>query len=87
VKAVIQARARRKGLMPIVAVMDFLLHGLRPDNVEDDYITTAYLDHLTRSFGSDGRLWGFNVTYTQELEPLGTAVAYHSLANSSKAPS
>lgn len=88
-KAVIQARARRKLLMPISAkpVMNLLLHWLRPNNVEDVYITTACLDHLTRSLGGDGRLWGINITCTPELEPLGTAVGYHSRATSSKAPS
>jgi mannose-1-phosphate guanylyltransferase len=75
--------------MPISAkpVLDLLLRWLRRNNVEDVYITTRYLDHLTRSFGSDGRQRGINITYTQELEPLGTAVCYHSRATSSKAPS
>ncbi|MDF2809560.1 MAG: nucleotidyltransferase [Microvirga sp.] len=78
-----------KQLMPISAkpMLDFLLHWLRRNNVEDVYITAIYLDHLTRSFVGDGRLWGFNITYTQELEPPGREVCFHSRATSSKAPS
>ena len=88
-KAVIQAGSRRARPMPISAkpVLELLLRWLPRNNLEDVSITIGYLDHLVCSFGGDGRQWGIDITYTQELEPLGTAVCYHSRATSSKAPS
>lgn len=86
-KAVIQAGARRKRLMLIRAkpLRELLLRWLRRYNVENVYIPTCDLDRLIRSFGSDGRRWGINITHTQELEPLGFAVCCHSRATRSKA--
>jgi NDP-sugar pyrophosphorylase family protein len=63
-----------KPLMPIGAkpVIELLLKWLRRNGIEDIYITTGYLGHLIRSVCSDGKQWGINITYTQEVEPLGT---------------
>src|SRR5215218_8631273 len=63
-----------KPLMPIGArpVIELLLQWLRRNNIEDVYVTTGYLGHLIRSFCGDGRQWGINITYTREVEPLGT---------------
>ena len=63
-----------KPLLPIGArpVLELLLQWLRRNNIEDVYITTGYLGHLIRSVCGDGRQWGINITYTQEIEPLGT---------------
>jgi NDP-sugar pyrophosphorylase family protein len=49
-----------------------LLKWLRRNGVRDVYITTGYLGHLIRSFCGDGRQWNLKITYTNELEPLGT---------------
>jgi NDP-sugar pyrophosphorylase family protein len=63
-----------KPLMPIGArpVLELLLRWLRRNNIEDVYITTGYLGHLIRSFCGDGQQWGLKITYTHEVEPLGT---------------
>jgi mannose-1-phosphate guanylyltransferase len=60
--------------MPIGArpVLELLLKWLRRSGIEEIYITTGYLGHLIRSFCGDGQQWGMKITYTQELEPLGT---------------
>jgi hypothetical protein len=48
---------------------------------------TAMRNSSASAEAGDGRLWGFSITYTQELEPLGRKVCFHSRATSSKAPS
>lgn len=85
-KAVIQAGARHKRPIPISAkpVLEFLLRWLRRCNVENVSITACDLDHLIRSFGSDGRLWG-TMIHAQELKPLRIPVCSHSRATRSKA--
>lgn len=87
-KAVIQADARQKRLMPIRTkpVLEFLLRWLRRYNVESGDITICDLDHLIRSFGSDGWRWGITITHAQELKPLRIPVCSHSRATRSKAP-
>ena len=86
-KAVIQAGDRHKRPIPISAkpVLEFLLRWLRRCNVENVSITACDLDHLIRSFGSDGRLWGITSTHAQELKPLRIPVRCHSRATRSKA--
>lgn len=85
-KAVIQAGARHKRPIPISAkpVLEFLLRWLRRCNVENVSITACDLDHLIRSFGSDGRRWG-TMIHAQELKPLRIPVRCHSRATRSKA--
>ncbi|MBX6426559.1 MAG: NTP transferase domain-containing protein [Variibacter sp.] len=63
-----------KPLMPIGSrpVLELLLKWLRRNGIEDVFITTGYLGHLIRSFCGDGTQWNLKITYTQELEPLGT---------------
>ena len=63
-----------KPLMPIGArpVLELLLKWLRRNGIRDVYITTGYLGHLIRSFCGDGQQWGPKITYSQEVEPLGT---------------
>ena len=63
-----------KPLMPIGSrpVLELLLKWLRRNGIREVFITTGYLGHLIRSFCSDGRQWDLNITYTQEIEPLGT---------------
>jgi NDP-sugar pyrophosphorylase family protein len=85
VKAVIQAGGRGTRLMPYTSVLpkplmpigarpvvELLLQWLRRNDIEDVYITTGYLGHLIRSFCGNGSQWGMRITYTQEVEPLGT---------------
>jgi len=63
-----------KPLMPIGTrpVLELLLKWLRRNNIQDVFITTGYLGSLIRSFCGDGQQWNMKITYTQELEPLGT---------------
>jgi NDP-sugar pyrophosphorylase family protein len=63
-----------KPLMPIGArpVLELVLKGLRRNGIREVYITTGYLGHLIRSVCGDGNQWNLRITYTQELEPLGT---------------
>jgi mannose-1-phosphate guanylyltransferase len=60
--------------MPIGArpVLELVLKWLRRNGIRDVFITTGYLGHLIRSVCGDGDQWNMRITYTQELEPLGT---------------
>jgi mannose-1-phosphate guanylyltransferase len=60
--------------MPIGArpVLELVLKWLRRNGIRDVFITTGYLGHLIRSVCGDGNQWNMQITYTQELEPLGT---------------
>jgi NDP-sugar pyrophosphorylase family protein len=66
-----------KPLMPVGSrpVLELLIRWLRRNGVRDIYVTTGYLGHLIRSFCGDGRQWDVRITYTEELEPLGTVGA------------
>jgi NDP-sugar pyrophosphorylase family protein len=63
-----------KPLMPIGArpVLELLLKWLRRNGIKEVFITTGYLGHLIRSVCGDGSQWNMRITYTQEIEPLGT---------------
>jgi len=63
-----------KPLMPIGArpVLELVLKWLRRNGIRDVFITTGYLGHLIRSVCGDGNQWNMRISYTQELEPLGT---------------
>jgi NDP-sugar pyrophosphorylase family protein len=63
-----------KPLMPIGArpVLELVLKWLRRNGIRDVFVTTGYLGHLIRSVCGDGSQWNMQITYTQELEPLGT---------------
>lgn len=63
-----------KPLMPIGSrpVLELLLKWLRRNGIHEVFITTGYLGNLIRSFCSDGHQWNIEITYTQEIEPLGT---------------
>ncbi|WP_314957544.1 NDP-sugar synthase [Bradyrhizobium cosmicum] len=63
-----------KPLMPIGArpVLELVLKWLRRNGIRDVFVTTGYLGHLIRSVCGDGSQWNMRITYTQELEPLGT---------------
>ena len=63
-----------KPLMPIGSrpVLELLLKWLRRNGIKDVCITTGYLGHLIRSVCGDGSQWNIRITYTQEIEPLGT---------------
>lgn len=63
-----------KPLMPVGSkpVLELLLKWLRRNGVQDAYVTTGYLGHLIRTACGDGRQWGLNIHYTEEVEPLGT---------------
>jgi mannose-1-phosphate guanylyltransferase len=60
--------------MPIGArpVLELVLKWLRRNGIRDVFITTGYLGHLIRSVCGDGNQWNMQITYTQEVEPLGT---------------
>lgn len=63
-----------KPLMPIGSrpVLELLIRWLRRSGVREVFITTGYLGDLIRSYFGDGRRWNVKITYTTELEPLGT---------------
>ena len=63
-----------KPLMPVHSqpVLELLVKWLRRNDMRDVYITTGYLRHLIKSFCGDGRQWDMRITYTDEVEPLGT---------------
>lgn len=63
-----------KPLMPIGSrpVLELLLKWLRRNGIQEVFVTTGYLGHLIRSFCGDGAQWNMKITYTQEVEPLGT---------------
>jgi mannose-1-phosphate guanylyltransferase len=60
--------------MPIGSrpVLELVLKWLRRNGIIDVFITTGYLGHLIRSVCGDGNQWNMRLTYTQEMEPLGT---------------
>lgn len=66
-----------KPLMPVGAkpVLELLLKWLRRNGTHHAYITTGYLGHLIRSYCGDGGQWDLQITYTEEVEPLGTVGA------------
>lgn len=66
-----------KPLMPVGSkpVLELLLKWLRRNGTHEAYITTGYLGHLIRSVCGDGSQWDMHITYTQEMEPLGTVGA------------
>lgn len=66
-----------KPLMPVGTkpVLELLLRWLRRNGTRQAYITTGYLGHVIRSFCRDGKQWDLQITYTEELEPLGTVGA------------
>jgi NDP-sugar pyrophosphorylase family protein len=53
-------------------VLELVLKWLRRNGIKDVFITTGYLGHLIRSVCGDGSQWNMRITYTQEVEPLGT---------------
>jgi NDP-sugar pyrophosphorylase family protein len=63
-----------KPLMPIGSrpVLELLLKWLRRNGIQEVFITTGYLGHLIRSFCGNGHQWNLKITYTEEVEPLGT---------------
>jgi mannose-1-phosphate guanylyltransferase len=63
-----------KPLMPVHSqpVLELLVKWLRRNDARNVYITTGYLRHLIKSFCGDGRQWDMRITYTDEVEPLGT---------------
>jgi len=63
-----------KPLMPIGSrpVLELVLKWLRRNGIKDVFITTGYLGHLIRSVCGDGSQWNMRITYSQEMEPLGT---------------
>lgn len=63
-----------KPLMPIGSkpVLELLLKWVRRNGIQDVHITTGYLGHLIQSFCGDGKQWGLRISYTREIEPLGT---------------
>jgi NDP-sugar pyrophosphorylase family protein len=63
-----------KPLMPIGSrpVLELVLKWLRRNGIKEVFITTGYLGHLIRSVCGDGSQWNMRITYTQEMEPLGT---------------
>jgi NDP-sugar pyrophosphorylase family protein len=63
-----------KPLMPIGSrpVLELVLKWLRRNGIKEVVITTGYLGHLIRSFCGDGDQWNIRITYTYEVEPLGT---------------
>lgn len=63
-----------KPLMPIGSrpVLELLLKWLCRNGIREVFVTTGYLGHLIRSFCGDGEQWNMKITYTQEIEPLGT---------------
>jgi NDP-sugar pyrophosphorylase family protein len=63
-----------KPLMPIGSrpVLELVLKWLRRNGIKEVFITTGYLGHLIRSVCGDGSQWNMRITYTQEVEPLGT---------------
>ena len=66
-----------KPLLPVGEhpVLEMLLRWLRRNGAPDVHITTGDLGHLIRTFCDDGRRWDLNISYTQEIEPLGTIAA------------
>lgn len=63
-----------KPLMPVGdhPVIEILLKWLCRNTVDEVYITLGYLGHLIRTLCGDGAQWGVNLSYCEELEPLGT---------------
>jgi NDP-mannose synthase len=63
-----------KPLMPVGdhPVIEILLKWLCRNSVDEVYITLGYLGHLIRTLCGDGRQWGLKISYSEELEPLGT---------------
>jgi len=63
-----------KPLMPVGSqpVLELLLKWLRRQGADEILITTGYLGHLIRTVCGDGQQWDMRITYTEEMEPLGT---------------
>lgn len=64
-----------KPLMPIgdMPILEVLLRQLKAAGVNNVVITVGHLAALLRTYFSDGRELGLNITYSYEDKPLGTA--------------
>jgi NDP-mannose synthase len=64
-----------KPLMPLddVPILEVLLRQLKYAGINDIVITVGHLAALLRTYFLDGREFGFNITYSYEDKPLGTA--------------
>jgi NDP-sugar pyrophosphorylase family protein len=63
-----------KPLMPVGErpVLELLLRWLSRNGIREVFITIGHLGHLIRAVCGDGQQWGLDITYSAELEPLGT---------------
>ncbi|MEA1834419.1 sugar phosphate nucleotidyltransferase [Methylobacterium durans] len=84
-KAVIQCGGRGSRLMPYTMVLpkplmpvgsrpvlELLIGWLCRNGISEVIITTGYLGCLIKTLFGDGSKWGIDITYTDEVEPLGT---------------
>uniref|UniRef100_UPI00222FF38C nucleotidyltransferase family protein n=1 Tax=Klebsiella aerogenes TaxID=548 RepID=UPI00222FF38C len=67
-------------------VLELLLKWLRRNGIREVFVTTGYLGHLIRSFCGDGDQWNMKITYTEEVEPLGTIGPLSLLRNQLDSP-
>jgi NDP-sugar pyrophosphorylase family protein len=56
-------------------ILERLMESIAGAGVTDVTISLGYLGHLVEAVIGDGRALGLTVTYTRELEPMGTAGA------------
>ncbi len=55
--------------------LDYLMAYLARQGICHVILSTGYLAEQIRAFAGDGSRWGFEVTYSEEREPLGTGGA------------
>ncbi len=64
-----------KPMIPIgdKAILEILLQQLRRYGFTDIVLAVGYLASLMKAYFKDGQQYDLNITYSKELEPLGTA--------------
>ena len=64
-----------KPLMPIgdKPILEIVIRQLKNANFKNVIITTGHMGEMIRTFFSNGKKYGVNISYSMEDEPLGTA--------------
>ncbi len=64
-----------KPLLPIDQrpILEHIIEYLKSFGITDITISVGYMGEKIREYFGDGSVWGVNIEYTEEKEPLGTA--------------
>lgn len=72
-----------KPLLPIgeKPIMEILIERLAAAGLREIIVSVGYNEHLIRAYFEDGKRWGVDISYSSEVEPLGTAGPLRLLRN------